>query len=198
MKLLSLKETRAADAAWTLFPTLLCLLVLAACSTTPSVKVQTAPGANISQYDTFGFVSPLGTDRSGYASFLSQDLKQATQSALEAKGYKYSASGAKMLVNFTVNVQIKTEVNPAPLAAAGPWGFRAGLYGAWPGYAFPGSINQYQQGTLLVDLVDAEKKQLIWEGSDQMTGFDLSKATEKQLQAHINAILAEIPSAAGG
>jgi hypothetical protein len=153
---------------------------------------------NIAQYNTFDFVSPLGTDRSGYASFLSQDFKQATQSSLEAKGYKYSTSAPKMLVNFTVNVQVKTEVNPAPLAAAGPWGFRAGLYGAWPGYAFPGSINQYQQGTLILDLVDAEKKQLIWEGSDQMAGFDLSKATDKQIQQHVSAILSEIPAATGG
>jgi len=177
-----------------LLPAILLSALGAACSTTPSVKVQTAPGLDLTRYDTFAFVSPLGTDRSGYASFLSQDLKQATQSALEAKGYKYSESAPKMLVNFTVNVSVKTQVDPAPLMAAGPWGFRAGLYGAWPGYAFPGTINQYQQGTLLLDLVDPEKKQLIWEGSDNTTAYDLSKVTDAQIQKAIGAITAKIPA----
>ena len=171
--------------------------LLAACSTTPSVKVQTAPSVDISQYGTFAFVSPLGTDRAGYASFLSQDLKAATRSGLEAKGYKYSESDPKMLVNFTVNVQVRTDVE-APMLAAGPWGFRAGLYGAWPGYAFPGSINQYQQGTLLLDLVDPARKQLIWEGSDNTTSYDLSKWNDKQVQTAVGAIMAKIPAAAGG
>ena len=75
-------------------------------------QVRAAPGANVADYKTFSFVSPLGTDRAGYSSFLSSSLKSATRSALEAKGYTYSESGAKMGVNFSGQAQQKTEVTP--------------------------------------------------------------------------------------
>lgn len=172
-------------------------VLMSACATTPSVDTQSAPGVDIAGYDTFGYVSPLGTDRAGYTSFLSQSLKNAARSALEAKGYRYEESNPAMLVNFNVSVQQKTEVDTlaAPPIAYGPFGYRAGLYGGWAGYGYPDMIDQYDEGTLMVDLVDPEEKAMVWEGVTKMRSNDASKWNEQDVRDHVNAVIAEVPPA---
>ncbi len=171
--------------------------LLASCASTPRVDTQTAPGVSLGNYDTFGWVEPLGTDRAGYASFLSNSLKTATRSVLEAKGYTYAESSPKMLVNFNVSVQQKTDVdNFGPPIAYGPWGYRAGLYGGWAGYGYPTMVNQYDEGTLMVDLVDPDAKAMIWEGVTKMRSNDASKWTDEQVKSHVGAVFSELPAAA--
>ena len=40
-------------------------LILAACASGPTIRANTAPGANLQSYKTYTFVRPLGTDRGG-------------------------------------------------------------------------------------------------------------------------------------
>ena len=72
------------------------LLALAACTSGPEVHAELDRTADFSQYRTFAFISPLGTDRDGYQSIVSQYLKAATQRELEARrpapGYQRTAS----------------------------------------------------------------------------------------------------------
>ena len=41
-------------------------LAAAGCASTPNVRVVSDPTADFTQYRTFGFANPLGTDRGGY------------------------------------------------------------------------------------------------------------------------------------
>ena len=41
-----------------------CMLLVSGCANTPYVRVASDPYANFSQYQSFAFISPLGTDRS--------------------------------------------------------------------------------------------------------------------------------------
>lgn len=170
--------------------------LMAGCVTNPSVSVQSEPGVNIASYDSFGFISPLGTDRNGYSSFLSSHLKQATRTALEAKGYVYKETHPAMLVNFNTSVQQKTDVDdmgPGVMAPGPLLGFRAGMYGAWPGYGDV-VVDQYQEGKLVIDLVDPAKKQMIWEGiGTQIVGEDWRDHPEK-LENAVNHVLESVPS----
>lgn len=172
---------------------------LGGCASTPRTTTQAAPGVDIGSYNTFSYISPLGTDRSGYTSFLSKSLMSATRSTLEAKGYRYSEDAPKMLVNFNANVQQKTKVDSAIGAGVGmgPWGYRRGLYAGWGGYGYPGSVRQYDEGILTIDLVDPTMKEMIWEGVSQAKSYDASKWTEEDINSHVTAILAELPVAKG-
>jgi hypothetical protein len=38
------------------------------------------------------------------------------------------------------------------------------VYKAWPSYVYERSGEKYTKGTLNIDLVDAKRKQLVWEG----------------------------------
>ena len=67
------------------------------------------------------------------------------------------------------------------------YGYRRGYYGGWGGYDT--HVQQYVEGTLNIDIVDARRKQLVWEG------VAVGRVTDKQReqrQAAINAAVAEI------
>jgi len=144
------------------------LLALGGCASAPDVRVDYDRSADFTQYQTFGFASPLGTDRDGYQSIVSQHLKAATQRELEARGMRLVGRDPQLLVNFNaaLNEKMRVITMPAPIygMGGGYYGYRAGMYGAWPMYRDQTTVMPYQEGTLNIDVVDAARKQLVWEG----------------------------------
>ncbi len=171
--------------------------LLAACASGPTVKGDYDHQADFAQYRTFGFMTPLGTDRAGYSTLLTERLKNATRSQMEMRGYTYSASSPDLLVNFGAKMQQKTQVTPA--APMGPYyGYRAGFYGGWPGYGWGEDVYQYTEGTLNIDLVDARRRQLVWEGVavGEVQDPDSTGSTQKVDQV-VAEIFAKYPFRAG-
>jgi hypothetical protein len=64
-----------------------------------------------------------------------------------------------------------------------------GGYGSWPGYGFGPDVIQYTEGVLNIDLIDARRKQLVWEGIATSVINDLQQA---QSEAYIAPIVADI------
>jgi hypothetical protein len=138
-------------------------LLISACASTPDIRNETSPQATFASYKTFGYFSPLATDKAGYQSAFTGHLKTATRRVMESKGYVYSDTNADVLLNFYANIQDKQEIvsSPAPMSG-GYYGYRAGYYG---GYGYGGSTidtYNYKQGTLTIDLVDPKQKALAW------------------------------------
>lgn len=144
------------------------LLALGGCASGPNVRADYDRSADFSAYKTFAFASPLGTDRNGYQSVVSQHLKAATQRELEARGMRLDAAAPQLLVNFSATLSDKLRVTTMPTmgvgAGMGYYGYRGGMYSTWPLYADQTTVSQYQEGTLNIDVVDAARKQLVWEG----------------------------------
>jgi hypothetical protein len=143
-------------------------VLFCACANTPTVHRDTNPAATFGSYKTFGFLSPLATDKFPYESLLTQHLKDATRQAMQSKGYVFSTGAPDLLLNFYVNIQNKQDVRTTPSSAAyagyaypgGYYGYRTGYYRAYNTAAIE-TVN-YKQGTLTVDLVDAKQKILAW------------------------------------
>jgi hypothetical protein len=171
-------------------------LVLASCAATgPKVRTEVDPAADFSTYHTFGFVQPLGTDRSGYQTIVSQQLKAAARRELEARGLRYDEAAPQLLVNFNGRLSEKMRIDSSPQPALGIglgygrgyYGYRAGLYGSWPLYTDYTTATPYTEGTLNVDVADAARKQLVWEG------IVVGRVTDKEranLQPAIDAAVA--------
>ena len=151
-----------------LFAAFFALLLLAGCATGPSIYTTTAPGADLTGYERFAFVDPLGTDRAGYASIISQQLAFSTRRELELRGLEYAenAEQADLLVNFfgDLNEQIRTRQVTDPLYGPSFYNFRYGYYNPWPAYTTSTEVQQYSEGTLVIDLIDAQSNQMVWEG----------------------------------
>jgi hypothetical protein len=149
--------------------------LLAGCATGPTVKVLSDPEANFSQYRTFAFAQPLGTDRNGYKSQVSTALMASTRREMEARGFVFTADNPQLLVNFNaalndrVRVSTTTEPTMGELSMRagygyGYYGYRGGLYSAYPVYRDSTTVSQYKEGTLNVDVADAAAQRLVWEG----------------------------------
>ena len=138
-------------------------LMLAACASGPTVRTQGDPSANLASYKTFGYFDRVATDKAQYSTILTNKLKDSTRRELENRGLKYVDSNPELLVNFNVNVDNRTDVRSTP-TAGGYYGYRAGMYHGWAGYPQDVETVHYQEGTIGVDVVDATKKQLVWQG----------------------------------
>lgn len=176
-------------------------LVLAACSSGPTIRANTAPGANLQAYKTYTFAHPLGTDRNGVETPLSGYFKEATRREMDARGYQFVESGdADLMVNFGANAREQTDVRstPAPTYGYGYYGYRAGAYGSWYGGTEVDTVH-YKVGTANIDVVDARKKQLVWEG---LAEGKLSDKVMKDPRGAVNLVVTEIfkqfPGNAGG
>src|SRR5689334_211041 len=81
--------------------------MLTGCASGPKVHSNFDKTTNFTQYKTFGFASPLGTDRQGYQTVVSQYLKTATRRELEARGLQFAESSPQLLVNFNAKFSDK-------------------------------------------------------------------------------------------
>jgi len=173
---------------------LACLAALVAgCASGPTVRAEFDPQADFTRYATFGFADPLGTDRAGYQTMVSQYLKAAGRRELESRGFRYSETAPELLVNFNAQLNEKLRVSTLPYMGPaygmGYYGYRGGLYGAWPMYRDETIVTPYNEGTLNIDIVDRARRQMIWEG------VTIGTVTEKSLENVRAAIDAAVAAA---
>ena len=170
--------------------TLTTALLAAGCATTraPETRIDYDKSTDFSVYRTYGFPKETGTDRGGYSTLMTSYLKSAVSTAMEARGYKYSEDRPDLLVNFFTNTRERTETRPGPGFGYGYYGYRRGLYSGWPMYD-DDRIVTYKVGTLNIDIVDAEKKQLVWEGVAEGRVSDEAMENPK---VTVNAVVTEL------
>jgi hypothetical protein len=143
------------------------LVLLAACATSPRIRTDHDPAANFQSYHTYGFAPELGTDRAGYSTLITGYFKTAVSREMEARGYTPATGNPDLLVNFFTTVKERTnvvETTPRFSVGLGYYRYRSGLYGAWPLYSHDVTTTTYKVGTASIDVVDAARKQLVWEG----------------------------------
>ena len=165
-------------------------LLLSACETGPKIRANTAPNANLNSYKTYTFPSKLGTDRGDVQTPLTGYFKEAVQREMNARGYKFVEGGvADLWVNFHVNAQEKTDIRstPAPYYG-GYYGYRGGMYGGFYGGSDVETVHS-KVGTANIDVVDAAKKELVWEG---VAEGKLTDKVMKDPRGAVNIVVTEI------
>jgi len=143
-------------------------LVVASCSTPKiNTRSQSDPGVNLASYKTWGFVAEPGTNRGGYSTPITSYFKTAITREMNSRGYTYSEDSPQLLINFNTNAREQVDIRSTPSMSYGYgyYGYRGGLYAAGPMYGGTDvQTVRYKQGTANIDVVDAAKKQLVWEG----------------------------------
>jgi len=178
------------------------LAILAGCASGPSIRSDYDRSADFASYRTYGFASELGTDRAGYSTLITDHFKRAVGRELEARGYQHAESNPDLLVNFFVAISEKTDIRststPAPTLGAGYYGYRYGLYTGWPAYSTDVRTVHYKEGTANIDLIEARRSQLIWEGVAE--GRVRDEALENPgpaISALVAELFAQYPAQAG-
>jgi hypothetical protein len=153
------------------FLILVVLITVAACassggsSSSPRIITNSAPGFSLVNYKTFAYLQPLSTDRGNVRSLTSAHLIEATTRELEMSGLRFSESDPDLLINFVVSSRDTIQTRPSSTVSMH---HGRGRYGTWGGYSLSMSATEVVQGTegsVDVDVIDASRNQLVWEGA---------------------------------
>lgn len=142
------------------------LVVLAGCATGPRIRTDFDPEADFSRYQSWAFYEPIAMEESGYSTFITERIRSDVRREMEARGYAYDEASPDLRVNFQGIIEDRTDVYSVPRSDFHYfYSYRARAYFAVPFWYDETQVNQYTQGTLTVDLVDAERNRLVWTGS---------------------------------
>lgn len=166
---------------------LLSSLSLAACSAEQAERLSQTDqrtGANFAAYKTYNFMDETARNdsvfqRSGTGIF---DLKRAVAHELESRGFQ-RATQPDLLVNIGIVTQQKNQTRETNFRQDG-----APLYIGQRNYHWQAQdvmVGQYQEGTATVDIVDAARKEQVWQGT---TTSILSRNPSKSARQIDNAV----------
>ena len=144
---------------------LLLVVLLGACASRPVITTDADPAADFARYRTFAFYEPLAVEDKGYSTPSSQRMKASTRREMEARGYVYDESNPDLRVNINAYISERQSVVSTPqLQQRLYYNYRANAYVSSAYFVNRTDVYNYTEGTLNIDLVDAARKQLVWEG----------------------------------
>ena len=171
---------------------LLSIILLSSCN---AVKVVTDYDSNVdfNKYKTFAFYKPE-IDKAKISDLDKKRILRAIENELMAKGFSKS-NNPDMLVGIFTKSREKVNINQNNNFGYGfGWGFGWGLNPFWGGMNNNINVSQYTEGTLFVDFIDKEKKELVWQGVG--TGalrIQNREKKERRIKEFVNEIVAKFP-----
>ncbi|MEM8955678.1 MAG: DUF4136 domain-containing protein [Verrucomicrobiota bacterium] len=177
-------------------------LLISACSTI-TVRSDFDPKANFSALRTYAWM-PLPPNNTGDPRvdnpLVEKRIMDAIDSQLAAKGFQKTSSGsADFLVGYAVAVNREMRAHVIDNYYAYPYPYyRAGRYGYPWITAYPQPqvrVYEYDQGTLVIDILNAKDKGLIFRGSAQAALRENPTPTQssQRINEAVSKILAKFP-----
>ncbi|WP_159800117.1 DUF4136 domain-containing protein [Flavobacterium sp. MK4S-17] len=161
--------------------------VIASCS---SIRVASDydDAADFSGYKTYAFFKE-GVDRAEISDLDKKRILRAVDAEMQKKGFVKSEK-PDLLINIFTRTSKQVDVNQFYNGWGYGWGWGWGP-GFWGGNYT--SVNSYPEGTLYIDMVDANKKELVWQGVG--TGVLTMDREEKQerINEFVEKIIAQFP-----
>jgi uncharacterized protein DUF4136 len=140
------------------------LILAAGCAGQP-VTTDYSPATSFSHFRTFALVSP--PDTAAAQQLLDQRVSNAVQAQLTGKGLTQTdRQNADLFVGYGMVDKTHKEVYSYGngWGWGGGWGWRYYRWGvAWP-MTVQRRVETYTDGTVVVNLIDAKTKQVVWEG----------------------------------
>ena len=168
--------------------------LLAACESGPNIITNSAPDFSLAGYQTFGFLQPLSTDRGNVQTLTSATLIEAATFELQNAGLRRDDTNPDLVVNFVISTRETLQSRPSSGASMH---HGRGRYGTWGGYSMSMSTSEVVQrteGTLGVDVIDASRLQLVWEGAaTQRITESMQQNRDQILRDVVAEILAKFP-----
>ena len=177
------------------------LLVVAGCASGPEVRSDYDPAADFGKYRTYGFLSqstPSSVGGPDFQSLALQAIQGAAAREMESRGYKPSPA-PDLLLDFNGKLEERTDIESTPGGMYGPgWGY-AGWGGApFGGYGQEVRTRHYKVGTLVMDIVDREKRQSVYQGGvEGIVSTEMLKNPRASLTEAVTRVFEGYPFVAG-
>jgi len=166
-----------------IFSSLSIVFLLVSCATV-NVKSDYDTKAIFSEYKSYGFYK-TGVDKVEINDLDKKRILRAIDANLSSKGLAKSNT-PDLLINFTTKVEKSVQVNQN-------YGFGWGWWNPfWYGNNF---VNTYEtiEGILVIDLIDAKKNELVWQGIGKAPLVDGPQAKTERINEIVTAIVAKYP-----
>lgn len=166
---------------------ILLVLLLASCSSV-SVYNDFDKNADFTQYKTFAFYKP-GVDKAEISDLDKKRILKAIETEMITKGFTKSEN-PDILVNFFTKSREQVDVNSFNTSFGYGYGY------GWNPYLWGGnrtSVRTTTTGTLFIDLIDAKKKEMVWQGEGDGEIFQNQKNKEERIQEFVTQILKQYP-----
>ena len=172
----------------------------------PRVTVDKTQAINFQQYQTYAWMQSdvkAGQNPLYYNQLATQRVEQTVNKVLSQRGLDSTNHKPDLLVGYHFFVEDKTRLvanNPTPTPVYGPyygwgrWGYRnwGPSWWSWNTWGPMYSQEKYEAGTVVIDMVDADTKQLIWRGSIQNAIMDPTRISA-QIQRDVQHIIDHFP-----
>lgn len=174
------------------------LLSITACtSSRVGVSNDFDHAVNFSAYKTWSWyprqqADTQGGPAKGYESFVDQRIRAAVASDLAAKGLTEVAQGQApdVFVAYSARVENQQQTSPYYNGLGYPYGYGYGGYGGYGrGYT---PVTQYKAGTVIIDIVDARRKELAWRGTG-MAALNQNNISQDEATRIVTGILGTYP-----
>jgi len=174
---------------WVLVMGLALSLFLSGCSTI-TVNYDYDTTTNFGEFRTYKWAPDPSdatqvqnaADASQRSGLLSNRIKSAVEYELNAKGMTKTDGAADLLVVFHLGTQEKIAVTD--------WGYGYSNY-YWGYGGRQMDVYQYQEGQMIIDLVQDQTHNLVWRGTGRGV-VDQSTKSPEEMQARINDVVAQI------
>ena len=141
---------------------------------------------NFDQYDSFAFFKP-GIDKAEISDLDKKRILRAIEEQMLAKGLVKSENPDVLVSIFTkTNENINIYNNNMMGYYGYGWGWNPWYWGAGRN-----TVSTTSEGTLYIDLIDAEQKELVWQGMGTAALLGIEGDVDKR-QARFNKIVTEI------
>jgi hypothetical protein len=160
------------------------------------VDVDYDHNTNFGQYRTFAFQLGRNTSYQGALDINNTQvenlIKDAITAKLAARGLQPSADNPDLIITYSTAIQEKSEVRSFTPVGYTYWG--DGLWG--PGYNEV-LVTNYNEGTIIIDVIDAKNHQLIWRANCKDRVSNKPKKSMKFINKSMEEAFQKFPPEAG-
>ena len=172
----------------------LAVLILTSCS---SIQIASDydDKVDLTTYKTFAFYKP-GIDKLEMSDLDKKRLLRAIDRELQTKGFKKSTN-PDFMINVFTKTKEKIDVYSSNVYGYGYYGWNPIWWGPNPGMFNQINVDQYTEGTIFIDFIDVDKRELFWQGIGTGAVTDVTgPKKEKRVSQFVERILSQYPNVA--
>ncbi len=164
---------------------LLSVFILTSCASV-SINSDYDKKVDFSKFKTFAFYK-TGIDKVEISDLDKKRILRSIEEELAVKGFTKSES-PDLLININTKAEKNVNVNQFQSAFGYGWGF------GWnPYFGMNYNVNTNTEGILTIDLIDASKKELIWQGEGIGYLTQNTNKKDENIKNFVNRILSQYP-----
>lgn len=175
---------------WQAAPIVLLMLIPVACAPKVATEGHMNPSmaADIGSWSTYSFLpAPESGDPRVYNQITQARLEAAVNRQLAARGFRLENENPDFHIAWTGAIDHRLDVE----YFAGAYSYGWGWWG--PGYGY--YLDEYDEGTLILDFIDVRRNELGWRGIAQgrLSGSSSQGPTQDQIDEAVEEVMEEFP-----